>query len=487
MRATVVALFFVFLAASPLQAGEPPSREALLGRGLDLVRTRVEAQMGLAETLREAGKLEEAVAAYREAAAIYERELGRIEAHLASVGLGKIAAVQPTATPGADAFPGRRGAAGHDSGASTNSLDAVDAGLRWLAAHQSPNGGWSPHDFGNWCNGKQRPESMSRPDGEGDPAFEVGVTGLALCAFLGAGYTNRGKHEFARVVGMGLRYLKNVQDPEGCFGPRTHMLYVYNHAAATLAMVEAYGMTSSPIFKAPAQRALDFIARSRNPYMAWRYGVRPGDNDTSVSAWMTMPLKSASLINAAVRARGKPEPLTIDQGAFDGMRRWLDAVTDPDTGRVGYMTRGSASARPQDLIDKFPAVRTEAMTAAGILSRTFLGEDPAKSAVIQKGAERLQARLPTWNPDDGSIDMAYWYFGTLAAFQVGGKTWRQWQKALQTNVLPHQRKDTQACEYRGSWDPIGVWGTRGGRVYATAIMTLVHETHRRYQAAFGTR
>ena len=80
--------------------------------------------------------------------------------------------------------------------------------------------------------------------GAGDERIEAGVTGLALCAFLGAGYTNRGKHPFAKVVSKGLRYLKNVQDAEGCFGPRSAH-YMYNHACAALAMVEAYGMTEA--------------------------------------------------------------------------------------------------------------------------------------------------------------------------------------------------------------------------------------------------
>jgi hypothetical protein len=319
----------------------------------------------------------------------------------------------------------------------------------------------------------------------GRAAYDVGVTGLALCAFLGAGYTNRVQHPFSVTVAKGLQYLKSVQDPEGCFGPRTNQHYVYNHATATLAMVEAYGMTGSPIFLGSAQKALDFVAISRNPYFAWRYGVKPGDNDTSVTGWMTMALTSAKRINERALRQGRPEPLVIDEEAFQGIRAWIDKVTDPDYGRVGYIARGSGPARPQEMVDRFPAEKSESMTAVAILTRVFLGEDPRTSEMIQKGVELLRRLPPTWNPADGSIDMYYWYYGTLAMFQVGGDAWRQWSRALGQAVHTSQRTDGDPCQYQGSWDPIDPWGPDGGRVYSTALMCLCLEVTYRYDRVFG--
>ena len=34
--------------------------------------------------------------------------------------------------------------------------------------------------------------------------------------------------------------------------------------------------------------------------------------------------------------------------------------------------------------------------------------------------------------------------------------------------------------YVGSWDPVGVWGEDGGRVYATATLVLTLEAYYRY-------
>jgi hypothetical protein len=342
-------------------------------------------------------------------------------------------------------------------------------GLKWLAAHQSDDGGWEAAGFDKWCDGK--PNTGEKPDGPGKAMYDAGVTGLALCAFLGAGYSSRGEHEFAKVVRKGLAYLKNVQDPEGCFGPRSTQHYIYNHATAALAMVEAYGMTESPIFKGSAQKALDFVALSRNPYFVWRYGVKPGDNDTSVTGWMMMALKSAQLVNQDAQKRGKPAPLVFDEEAFDGIRGWLDKVTDPDHGRVGYLARGQGPARPQELVDRFPAEKSESMTAVGLLARIFLHEDPRKSQVIQRGVDLCTKRPPTWNPADGSIDMYYWYYATLAMYQVGGEAWKAWGGAMDTSMVASQRMD----------------GTYCGRVYSTAILTMCLEVLYRYDRVAGTK
>ncbi len=370
-------------------------------------------------------------------------------------------------------------------GGGKKSDDAVEHALRWLKAHQSPEGQWECEGFPRWC--ERQPASGSGPDGKGKAQYDVGVTGLALLAFLGAGYTNRSEGPFGKVVGDGLRYLKNVQDAEGCFGNRSTGHFVYNHAIASLAMVEAYGMTGSAIYKSPAQKALDFIAISRNPYFAWRYGVKPGDNDTSVTGWMMMALKSAKLINAADEKAGKPPSLSLDVDAFEGIKSWVEKMTDPEFGRVGYQLRGSGPARPTELVDKYPQEKSESMTGVAMLARIFLGQNPKTEDAIIKGAKLCEKLLPTWNENDGSIDMYYWYYATLAIFQVGGDVWNKWDKAMKTAIIDRQRMDTDYCMYKGSWDNLDPWGPDGGRVYSTAILALCLEVYYRYDKVFGTK
>jgi len=360
--------------------------------------------------------------------------------------------------------------------------ETIDRALAWLAAHQAADGGWEAATFGRWCD--QKSYEGFESTGAGEATYDVGVTGLALLAFLGAGYTNRSEGPYGKVVGNGLLHLRKVQDAEGCFGARTTPQFVYNHAIATLALVECFGMNGSSIYKGPAQRGLDFIAALRNPGLAWRYGPKPGDNDTSITGWMTLALVVAKRINDAHEEAGWPPPeLTIDAAAFDGARAWIEKMTDPASDRVGYQQRGTSPARPADRVDAFPGNRSEALTAIGVLLRVLLGEDPATSERVKSGTDLLVKLPPVWNPKDGSIDLYYWQFGALAMAQLGTAAGEAWRASLSKALVEHQRTDGGPCGFQGSWDPIDPWGPDGGRVYMTAMAALALEAPYRYAAA----
>ncbi len=345
---------------------------------------------------------------------------------------------------------------------------AIDLALAWLAAHQSRDGAWEAAGFANWCD--ERPVEKPILDGPGKPRNDVGVTGLSLLAFLGAGHTGRGEGPYAKTVSRGLRFLRAVQDVEGCVGPRASGHFIYNHAIATLALVEAYGAAPSAAGLESAQRALDFIAIARNPQGVWRYGIQPDDGDTSITGWMFLALDAARRVDAAA-PKDQPAPFTIDAKALDASRAWIESMTDPDTGRLGYQTRGTGSARHVENIDAFPAERVEAMTAVGVFVRTLLGEDPDRNLAVMKGLRLIAALPPTWNPKDGSIDMYAWHLEAIAMAQDVDAS-PLWQRALVEALADHQRTDGNACGARGSWDPIDPWGPDGGRVYATAISVL---------------
>jgi hypothetical protein len=343
---------------------------------------------------------------------------------------------------------------------------AVLSALIWLKKHQSPEGMWDADGFTAFCEKNQC-------TGIGSAANDVGLTGLALLAFLGAGETHV-EGRFKTTVKNGLQWLMSVQDSEGLFGERIGQGFMYNHACAALAMAEAYGMTQAKPFRDPAQKGVAFVLKSQNPYSAWRYSSPgDGDNDTSVTGWMVMVLKSAKLAG-----------LTIDDDAIKSALGWVDQMTNPSTGRTGYTDMGGFPSRLTTVIAQFPPENSESMTAVGLLTRIFGGRTAGDDPMIEKGADLLAANMPRWAVETGHIDFYYWYYGTLAMFQIGGSRWDRWNEAIKTAILDHQRVNEAEDEY-GSWDPIDPWASAGGRIYATALNCLSMEVYYRYPRVFG--
>jgi hypothetical protein len=362
-------------------------------------------------------------------------------------------------------FGGRRRLRAY--GGTRRTQSCVLNALVWLKNHQNKTDGmWSTDKFMVNCKAGTCTGAGATPE------YDMGNTGLALLAFLGAGHThNHGK--FKKTVKKGLRAVLKRQLPNGCFGAQSgdgH--WIYNHLITTMAVAEAYGLSqrSSGLLRAPAQRAVDYVVECQNPYLGWRYGCKPGDNDTSCTGWAVLALKSAKLSG-----------LKVPKEAFEGARNWMDKMTEDAYYRTGYTTRGDRGARPAEA-KNFPP--QEAMTAAGVISRIFMNTSSARHPVVLGGASLMKQCLPKWDVRAGSIDMYYWYYGSLAMFQLGGQYWKAWNPAMKAALVPTQHE--KGC-LLGSWDPAGPWGSAGGRVYSTAINCLTLEIYYRYGKVLQTK
>ena len=364
---------------------------------------------------------------------------------------------------------GKRPAGGGGGSASTEK--SLTDGLEWLKWHQSEDGSWDSDGFMANCGQIQ---AGSHCDGGGEATHDVGLSGLALLAFLGDGHTTR-EGLYKEQVAKGIKWMKDQQDVDtGLFGDRVGHSFMYDHSIASLAMCEAYYFSRSPLLKRSAQDAVNFISRARNPYGAWRYDYPPnGDSDTSVTGWAVFAMKSAE--------EGK---LVVDPEGYVGAAQWLNDVTDPATGRTGYDTIGSASSRVTGLNDRFPTNKGEAMTAVAILSRVFIGQDVLHDPLVDKGANLLKAHLPEWDPDGMGNDIYYWYYGSYALFQLGGPRWEAWNRSAKKALVDNQRHDG---DLKGSWDPKDAWGHAGGRVYMTSLAVLCLEVYFRYARVVGGR
>jgi hypothetical protein len=78
--------------------------------------------------------------------------------------------------------------------------------------------------------------------------------------------------------------------------------------------------------------------------------------------------------------------------------------------------------------------------------------------------------LPYWDPEDGSLDLYYWYWATLAMQQLGGAHFEEvgGRRATGPAPAPAASRGPPA----GSWEPLSVWGVVAGRVCDTAFATL---------------
>ena len=145
--------------------------------------------------------------------------------------------------------------------------ESLRLALGWLAAHQSPDGSWDGDGFMSNC-GKL---GTGTCDGPGAAPHDIGLTGLALLAFLGDGNTlSKGEHR--DVVRRGVRWLLDRQQffDTGQVGESTERL-LYRHSIATLALSETLLFDENPSLRAHVERAVEFLLRAQNPRSGWGY------------------------------------------------------------------------------------------------------------------------------------------------------------------------------------------------------------------------
>ncbi len=334
--------------------------------------------------------------------------------------------------------PGKRKQLIEVLGGSEDTESAVEEALDWLAASQSKNGRWDVDGF----------EGAEQCGGRGNQAdADVGITGFTLLAFLGAGYTHvDGKHQ--KSVKAAIDWIISGMKPNGDLRRGGQM---YDQAMATTALCEAISLTGDSRLLPVAKRAVQFILDAQNPGAAWRYNPRE-DNDTSVTGWQILALKSAELAGIA-----------IPQKHYRWTQMWLDQVRSGEEGGL-YLYRAGHAVTP-------------VMTAEGWFCQLFMGEQ-AKTRGQQESTDYVMQHLPVWSLEvPGAINFYYWYYATLSLHLSGSDSFGLWNDALTTALLKGRVTEGPAA---GTWDPVSHVGVRGGRIYSTAVATLCLEVYYRF-------
>ena len=364
----------------------------------------------------------------------------------AGVGLkGTAPAADPKAIPNVYRLrvaPNRPSVA-QSRGGTAETEAAVKAALKWLADNQDADGRWNPRTH---AGGKETKVLGRDRLGAGSHA-DSAVTGLALLAFLASGNTHL-DGPYSEDVRRGLEYLLRVQAADGNLGGDAAAFeFMYSHAMAACALSEAYGMTHDVRLREPVRRAVAYTIAAQDPTSGgWRY--RPGDaGDTSQLGWQLMTLKSAELAGIAIPEKTR-----------QGIVRYLRSVSQ---GKYG----GRASYRPGELPSR-------PMTAEALVCWQFLGLSRQHPACNEAGDFLLEE-----TPGEGQFNLYYWYYATLGMYQLQGPHWQRWNQAMRRELVGRQAKEGPQA---GSWQTDSVWGGYGGRVYTTALASLILEVYYRF-------
>jgi hypothetical protein len=286
-----------------------------------------------------------------------------------------------------------------------------ERGLTWLAAAQSPEGGWKGSNEG------------------------CGVDGICLMAFLASGEDpNYGR--YAATVRRALRAIIQRQDAETGYLPDS----MYHHGFALLALSEAYGAVDESLLweGAKAVRSIGqtlqlavrcaATAQKKNRWGGWRYSPDAADADTSVTGAVLMGLFAA-------RNAGVEVPDEVVNTAMEYMRR----STGKD-GSVAYTGGFGGMGGSMNL--------TAVSTLVGAISRT------KESEQYQASLKRLQENLE--HRESGTYAEYFRYYMAQALFQGDYEGWQKWNTAKVRELREQQRDD----------------GAFGGSAYNTGMSLL---------------
>ncbi len=398
-------------------------------------------------------------------------------------------------------------------GGSKGSESAVNASLVWFKRHQSPDGRWDAENYYQNCTEGTKCEPGKAHDNS-EEEYNIAVTGYALLCFLGAGYDHKTPNKHKTTVKRGLDWLVAQQTKAGGrLGKRN-----YDRAIAAMALAEAFAMTGDPELRGPAQKAIDHILLQQNQdvgkgTLGWFYQGPSQWNDSSVTGWNVMALKSAL-------AGG----LNVGQG-MNGAKVWLEkawrATNTADLAKQGVVFKDAASMTVKEksrfpyvwktgdtqvLVSGAPPVAKinpktgkempveggggngispkvasaygggQSLECVGLVSGVFLGRT-AGDVLIESLANTVMAhQMPTKYP----CNTYYMYYNTLAIFQVGGERWKKWNASVRDMLVNSQRKTNDCLDGSWDWQGTAFHGSTTGRTLSTAYNTLCLEVYYRY-------
>ena len=243
-----------------------------------------------------------------------------------------------------------------------------ERGLQYLAKTQNAKGCW-----------------------DDNVGSEPGVVGLCVASFLAHGEDpNNGP--YAKNIRSGIDYILSQQnDRNGYIGSS-----MYNHAFATKALAESYGVLDNPKIAPALKQAVELIlsAQKSNATGAWRYTPDSRDADTTCTGCQMVTLFAARNAGIAVP----------DEAIRKGLA-FLSSCRGSD-GSYGYVS--ASGGKPT-------------LTAVGLLCQSLAKERTSKD--YQTSLSFLKKNL---DYRDRYYPYYYEYYMSQALFHADDATWKEW-------------------------------------------------------------
>jgi hypothetical protein len=341
-------------------------------------------------------------------------------------------------------------------------LGAIEKGIRFLVRTQNPNGSWTS-DAGKKIN------ETYVPFADGVGVAHVGVTSLAVLAFLAGGHMP-GRGPYGDTVDRAVDYVLSQVQASGFI--QANGTRMYSHAFATLALAEVYGVTAKERVRKSLQDAVEFTVKCQNETGGWRYVPFTKDSDMSVTVCQVVALRAARNVG-----------IKVPQATIDRALRYVieSALTEGDE-------RGAFLYQPQE--QKFNR-ESYALCAAGLttLFQAGLYDDAALRRYVTEHA--IPKNPPPRVADSVAFlresyrDIAqrqpahyFFYYGSYyaaqAMYQVGARdpgTWETWYAMVRDHILAHMKStiDPSTGEEEAYW----VSNVDKTNAYATASALLI--------------
>lgn len=290
---------------------------------------------------------------------------------------------------------------------------AIENGLRWLAANQTSRGGFAV--------------SM----------YPTAMTALAGVALLCSGSTAT-QGPYAKQIRGAIDFLMTKVRPNGLIGdPITDNRYTYGHGFAMLFLSQVLGEEEDAErrdeLRETLKKAVEFSGGAQTKMGGWGYvSARDGNDFDEGSTTITQVQGLRGCRNAGIE---------VSKEIIENAKKYIYLCKNPDGG-ISYSLQNRGSSRP-------------AITAAALVSLFNAGDyDSQHVPAMMKYCKDNLYRL------ESARSFGHWHYTYLyysqAVYREGGASWEAFREKLYSRIVREQKAD-------------GSWEGDIGPIYVTSI------------------